>query len=217
MEQTYPFKVLPLPYDYDALEPQLGEKTLCIHHDRLYRTYVNRLNSLLVDHERFHNCTLTTLLLNPQLLPPGIRTDVMNNAGGVYNHQLYFFNMGKKTIPFPYGCLAQDLYATFGSFIDFKRVFKENALAVFGSGYAWLVADLSGKLCVVKTKNQDVVPLDRQAPLLVIDVWEHAYYLEYQNKREDYIENFFRLIDWNIVEQRYEQYLTKRRLIPSQR
>lgn len=199
MSKTYPFKLENLPYDYNALEPYIDEDTMHYHHDKHLQAYVNNLNSALENHPELHNKTLEDLLKNVNTLPTDIQTKVRNNGGGVFNHNLYFDLMTPNSPKKPVGKLAEAIDAKFGSFDKFKETFKKAALDRFGSGWAWLVADKNNELMVVSTPNQDV-PLQLEVkPLLLIDVWEHAYYLKYQNRRGDYIDNFFNVVDWEKV------------------
>lgn len=199
MSKTYPFKLENLPYDYNALEPYIDEDTMHYHHDKHLQAYVNNLNSALENHPELHNKTLEDLLKNLNTLPTEIQTKVKNNGGGVFNHNLYFDLMTPDSPKKPVGKLAEAIDAKFGSFEKFKETFKKAALDRFGSGWAWLVADKNNELMVVSTPNQDV-PLQLEVkPLLLIDVWEHAYYLKYQNRRGDYIDNFFNVVDWEKV------------------
>src|SRR5690554_4103532 len=199
MSKTYPFEKKPLPYDYDALEPYIDTETMHLHHDKHHQAYVNNLNSALENHPELHNKTLEDLLRNLNSLPNDIQTKVRNNGGGVFNHNLFFDLMTPNSPKKPVGKIAEAIDAKFGSFEKFKETFKKAAMDRFGSGWAWLVADKNNELMVVSTPNQDV-PLQLEVkPLLLIDVWEHAYYLNYQNRRADYVENFFNIIDWEKV------------------
>lgn len=201
---TYPFTLPPLPYAYNALEPIIGRRTMHFHHDKHMQAYVDNLNKALAPYPAFHNWTLEQLLTNLSDLPAEIRTAVRNNAGGVYNHLLYFDGMsGRETRPSP--LLRAAIADEFGSYKEWKSKMKEAGMGVFGSGWAWLVLDDRGRLAIVQTPNQDVPhPL---RPLLLVDVWEHAYYLQYQNLRANYLDAWFRLINWPLVEKRYLELL----------
>ncbi|MFA7434759.1 MAG: superoxide dismutase [Bacilli bacterium] len=199
MNKTYPFSLEKLPYEYDALEPYIDKETMHFHHDKHHQAYVNNLNAALENHPELHNKTLEDLLRNLNTLPNDIQTKVRNNGGGVFNHNLFFDLLTPNSPKKPVGKLAEAIDAKFGSFEKFKETFKKAAMDRFGSGWAWLVADKNNELMIVSTPNQDV-PLQLEVkPLLLIDVWEHAYYLNYQNRRADYVENFFNIIDWEKV------------------
>ena len=181
----YPFTNPPLPYAYQALEPYIDEKTMKLHHDRHLQTYVDNLNKALADYSRFHNWTLEQLLYNIASLPEEIQTAVRNNGGGVYNHLLYFTGLAPASNQMPTGALAEAIRREYGSLDAFLKKFKEAALSVFGSGYAWLVVAADGSLMITTTKNQDTpLPLGL-CPVFNLDVWEHAYYLKHYNLRAD--------------------------------
>ncbi|NLD26854.1 MAG: superoxide dismutase [Acholeplasmataceae bacterium] len=202
MNQTYPFKLLPLPYAYDALEPYIDKETMHFHHDKHHQAYVDNLNKTLEAYPELHNLTLEVLLKNIANLPEAIQTKVRNNGGGVLNHNLYFAGMtpnGKA----PVGNLAQAIEKTFGSFTAFKDAFKKASLERFGSGWVWLVSDENKNLAIISTANQDVPQNLTVKPIVEIDVWEHAYYLNYQNRRGDYIDNWFAVVDWELADKIY--------------
>ncbi len=197
---TYPFVNLPLPYGYDALEPFIDEKTMRLHHDRHLQTYIDNLNAALEKIPRLKPMPLEQLIAFSERLPKPLQTAVRNNAGGVFNHRFYFDQLANPASEKPTGLLLQAIEKTFGSFDIFKTELKNAALSVFGSGYAWLVAD--GKdLEIVTSANQDVPKACRL--LLNIDVWEHAYYLKHYNVRADYIDDLLEIINWHKVEDRY--------------
>lgn len=205
MKNTYPFELKPLPYDYNALEPYIDEQTMRVHHDKHHLAYVNNLNAALEAYPELHDKTLEDLLRNLNSLPTEIQTKVRNNAGGVYNHNLFFDLMSPNSPKKPVGKLADAINAKFGSFEKFKETFKKAAMDRFGSGWAWLVADKNNELMIVSTPNQDV-PLQLEVkPLLALDVWEHAYYLKYQNRRADYVDNFFEVINWELANKYFEE------------
>lgn len=204
MSNHYPFPLEPLPYDYDALVPVLDSRTLHFHHDKHLQTYVNNLNSLLEPYPAYHDWSLEKILKHLDQLPEKIQTPVRNNAGGVYNHQLYFNSMTRQSDAEPKGKLAADINRDFGSYEAWRAQMKDAALGVFGSGWAWLVQDKNAGLKIVKTPNQDTPLSDTVVPLLLVDVWEHAYYLQYQNLRANYVDGWFSLIDWDKVEARYQ-------------
>ena len=198
----YPFVNLPLPYDYDSLEPFIDEKTMYLHHDKHLQTYINNLNSVLEKFNYLQKLSLNQLLMNSSVIPNNQRTKVLNNAGGVYNHRFFFDMMTPSSTSKPSGNLEKAIDACFGSFEQFKDKFKSAAMSVFGSGYAWLVLD-KGTLRIITTANQNTsVPLC-VTPLLCIDVWEHAYYLKHYNLRADYIDDWFNVIDWQKAENIY--------------
>ncbi len=199
---NYPFQAEALPYDYNALEPYLSEEILHYHHDKHYVTYVNKLNELLKNYPNLQNMTLEELLIHTDELPNEAKTSILNNAGGVYNHELYFACMNSSDCELPTDKLALAMNAAFGSVDQFKAEFTAAAINQFGSGYAWLILS-NGKLEIIATPNQDVPISPTVTPLLCIDVWEHAYYLQYQNRRPDYVENWFNLINWDFVGARY--------------
>lgn len=205
--ETYPFVVRPLPYEYDALVPVLDEETLTFHHDKHYKTYVDNLNSALADYPELQKKSLKELLTGINTLPAAIKTAVRNNGGGVYNHELYFDSMKSPMGQEPSGPLAEAIDRDFGSYRQWKEQMKQAAVSKFGSGWAWLVADKDGILSIVQTANQDVPDLDEYMPILLVDIWEHAYYLQYQNRRADYVEGWFSLINWRKAGKRYEELL----------
>lgn len=204
-EETYPFVVRPLPYEYDALIPVLDAETLTFHHDKHYKTYVDNLNSALADYPELQKKSLTELLADIDSLPGAVRTAIRNNGGGVYNHELYFDSMKSPVGQEPAGALAEAINRDFGSYKQWKEKMKQAAVSRFGSGWAWLVTDKNGNLSIVQTANQDVPDLDELLPVLLVDVWEHAYYLQYQNRRADYVEGWFGLINWRKAGMRYEE------------
>lgn len=204
-EETYPFIARPLPYEYDALIPVLDQETLSFHHDKHYKTYVDNLNKALADYPELQGMSLRELLININSLPAEIRTAVRNNGGGVYNHELYFDSMKSPMGQEPSGILAEAIDRDFGSYKQWKEQMKQAAVGKFGSGWAWLVTDKKGNLSIVQTANQDVPDLEELIPLFLVDVWEHAYYLQYQNRRADYVEGWFDLINWRKADKRYEE------------
>lgn len=209
MNERYPFVNPPLPYAYDALEPYIDTQTMQVHHDRHLQTYVNNLNSALKDYPRLHTWTLTQLLCNAAMLPAAIRQAVINNGGGVYNHIFYFNGMSDGETPLQEGLLYNKIVKDFGSVESFYDAFKKSALSVFGSGYAWLVADQNGKLKIVGSANQDTPIVKNLCPVAVIDVWEHAYYLKHYNARAAYVDDWFHVVDWNRAEQLYRNCIGK--------
>ncbi len=199
MNNHYPFELIPLPYDYQALEPYIDTQTMMVHHDGHLKTYVDNLNKALRDYPKYHFWSLEKLLINVDRLPGKIRTAVKNNGGGVYNHDFYFYIMG-NTNNEPSQKMLRLIENSFGSYNQFFTKFKEAALSVFGSGWAILAADPNGGMRIVTIANQDTLLRTRLFPILSIDVWEHAYYLKHQNRRADYIDDWFHVIDWRAVE-----------------
>lgn len=193
-----------LSYNYNALEPYIDELTMTIHHTKHHQAYVDNLNVALDKHPELYNLTLEELMLKLDTLPTDIQTAVKNNGGGHYNHSLFWtmlkVNNGEK----PSGELLADIESSFGSFDNFKNLFASAAKTRFGSGWAWLIVNKHGHLEVVSTANQDPV-LSLGAPILGLDVWEHAYYLKYQNRRPDYINAFFNVVNWETVNDLYKK------------
>ena len=201
---NYPFELQPLTYDYAALEPHFDTATMELHHSKHLQTYVTNLNNALKNHPELHQWPLEKLIGNLSELPEEIRQVVRNNAGGIYNHNL-FFNILKSEVAEPTsGALYDAIIAGFESINVLKFELKNAALSVFGSGWAWLVADNNGKLSIVKTPNQDVPDLSLYTPVINLDVWEHAYYLKNQNRRAEYIDSFFNVINWQTAAANYE-------------
>lgn len=196
------FELPQLPYSYDALEPFVDKMTMEIHHSRHHQAYVNNFNAAL-EGTAGEGKTFEEIFGMVSTLPMPVR----NNGGGVYNHNLFWSIMGPNAGGQPTGELAAAIDAAFGSFEEFKKKFSTAAATRFGSGWAWLIA-VDGKLEVISTPNQDNPLMDiaekKGYPLLTLDVWEHAYYLKYQNKRPDYIENWWNVVNWNEVAKRFE-------------
>jgi len=187
-----------LPYAYDALEPYIDAKTMELHYTKHHQTYVTKLNEALDKHPEIADKPLGELLAGLDQVPDDIRTAVRNHAGGHFNHSFFWTIMGPKAGGEPTGKIAEQIAGTFGDFTTFKDEFTKAATGVFGSGWAWLVLD-NGKLIITTTPNQDSPIMKKQTPILGLDVWEHAYYLKYQNKRPDYIEAWWSVVDWNMV------------------
>lgn len=206
-EETYPFVMRPLPYEYYALAPILSAETLMYHHDKHYKTYVDNLNQVLADYPLLQKKSLRELLSGIEDLPDAIQIPVKNNGGGAYNHALYFDCMQHPAHQDPRGDLLEAIIRDYGSLKDFKDRLKQAAVSRFGSGYAWVVADREGKLKIMTTANQNPPDLKYLEPILVIDVWEHAYYLKYQNRRAEYVDGWMELINWGKVMQRYQDWL----------
>ncbi len=193
-----------LPYSFDALEPHIDALTMEIHHDRHHGTYVNNLNNALEGHPELQEKTVEELISDLNSVPEDIRTAVRNNGGGHANHSMFWEIMSPDGGGTPSGALSDEINKTFGSFDQFKEEFAKAAAGRFGSGWAWLVLD-NGKLSIMSTANQDNPLMEGKKPVFGLDVWEHAYYLKYQNKRPDYISAFWNVVNWDEVNKRYEQ------------
>ncbi|TLX46759.1 superoxide dismutase [Mn] [Pseudoalteromonas phenolica] len=197
-----PFTLPKLNYQYDALEPHIDTKTMEIHHTLHHQTYVNKANEALSGTE-FADRSDEWLLRNIQTLPSSLQGAVRDHVGGHHNHSLFWEVMSENGGQLHEGKLADDINRTFGNFDTFKELFIKAALTRFGSGWAWLVVNEQGELQVTSSLNQDSPLMDNQVPILGLDVWEHAYYLKYQNRRPEYINAFFNVINWADVERRY--------------
>jgi Fe-Mn family superoxide dismutase len=194
-----PYEVPPLPYDYDALEPHIDEATMRVHHDKHHQAYVTNVNNALEGTE-LAGSPIEEVLRNLDNVPEDKRTAVRNNGGGHYNHSLFWEWLSPDGGGEPDGALREAIDSAFGSFDDFKAKFKAAGVGQFGSGWAWLVREDSG-LAVVSTPNQDNPISQGKTPLLGVDVWEHAYYLQYQNRRPDYIDAWWNVVNWPKVAQ----------------
>lgn len=194
----------PLPYAYDALEPHIDEQTMRIHHDKHHQTYITNLNAALEGHSGLEGKSAEELVSDLDSVPEAIRTAVRNNGGGHANHTFFWEIMGPDGGGAPSGALGDAIDSTFGSFDDFKGQVAAAAAARFGSGWAWLTVDSSGALQVESTANQDSPLSEGRTPLLGVDVWEHAYYLKYQNLRPKYVEAWWNTVNWSAVASRYE-------------
>jgi Fe-Mn family superoxide dismutase len=198
------FELPPLPYDYAALEPHIDEETMRIHHDKHHATYVTNLNNAVAGTE-FENMEIGELIANLDRVPEAKRTAVRNNGGGHFNHTLFWEIMGPNGGGQPTGALAEAINSTFGSFDALKEEVNKAGAGRFGSGWAWLVVGSGGALSVTSTPNQDSPVMDGSGtPILGVDVWEHAYYLKYQNKRPDYLSAWWNTVNWDAVNSRYE-------------
>jgi Fe-Mn family superoxide dismutase len=192
-----------LPYDYAALEPYIDAQTMQIHHGKHHQAYVNNLNAALDKHPEWHQKSLEELLRGINSVPEDIRTAVRNNAGGHHNHSLFWMIMAPKGGGEPSGKLADAIGKAFGGFAKFKETFSNAGATRFGSGWAWL-ATSGGRIEVYSTANQDSPLMEGKIPLLGLDVWEHAYYLKYQNRRPDYIAAWWNVVSWPEVAKRFE-------------
>ena len=192
----------PLSYAYDALEPFIDTQTMQIHHDKHHAAYVTNLNAALEKHPELAGKSLEALLTDLNAIPEDIRTAVRNHGGGTWNHDLFWQVMAPRAGGEPQGGLAKAIEVGFGNFSNFKAEFEKASMGRFGSGWAWLVKKGSG-LAVVSTTNQDNPISDGMIPLLTLDVWEHAYYLKYQNRRAEYVGNWWNVVKWTEVSRRY--------------
>jgi Fe-Mn family superoxide dismutase len=192
-----------LPYDYDALEPQIDEKTMRVHHDKHHKGYTDKVNKALEGSD-FTDMPIDELLGRIDDVPEDIRQNVINNGGGYANHKLFWTILSPSGGGEPTGALADAINDEFGSFDDFKQKFKSTATGQFGSGWGWLCVKDDGSLTLISTANQDSPYMQDLTPILGLDVWEHAYYLKYQNKRGDYADAFWNLVNWDQVNQYYE-------------
>jgi superoxide dismutase, Fe-Mn family len=195
-----------LSYDYDALEPVIDEETMHLHHEKHHNTYVTNLNGVLEKHPEADPGNVEELLADIGSVPDDIRTAVRNNGGGHSNHTMFWQIMGPDGGGEPAGALADAIDSAFGSFEDFKERFALAAApgALFGSGWAWLLVSPDGTLAIETTSNQDSPLMEGKTPVLGLDVWEHAYYLKYQNRRPEYIENWWNVVAWDEVARRFE-------------
>jgi len=197
------FTLPPLPYDYSALEPHIDTQTMQIHHDKHHAAYVTNANTALESYADLQSRSAEELLKNINDVPEAIRTAVRNNVGGHVNHTMFWEIMGPNGGGEPTGALADAIAKSFGSFADLKAKINDAGVKRFGSGWSWLVLDKSGNLAVVSTANQDSPLMDGQTPILGVDVWEHAYYLKYQNLRAKYLEAWWNTVNWSEVAKRF--------------
>ena len=193
----------PLPYPYDALEPHMDARTMEIHHDKHHATYVKKLNETIAGHPDLQAKSVEDLLCNLNSVPESIRTGVKNHGGGTLNHTMFWNNMGPNGGGTPDGALADAINSTFGSFGEFRSKFDATAVGRFGSGWAWLCVDTGGKLVITDSVNQDSPLSVGLKPILCLDVWEHAYYLKYQNRRPEYVAAFWNVVNWADVARRF--------------
>lgn len=202
------FELAPLPYPKEALEPHIDALTMEIHHGRHHKAYVDNLNKAIAGNVALESKSVEAIIKDLSLVPDNIKGPVRNNGGGHWNHTFFWNILGPNAGGAPTGKLADDIKATFGSFDDFKAKFEAAGLGRFGSGWAWLVSN-NGKLEIVSTANQDNPLMGKSVagcegkPLLGVDVWEHAYYLKYQNKRADYLKAFWNVVNWSAVAKHY--------------
>lgn len=198
-----PHQLPPLPYDYAALEPHIDEQTMRIHHDKHHAAYVNNLNAALEGHDDLLALPIESLLADLSRVPEAKRAAVRNNGGGHANHTLFWEVMTPGGAASPEGALATAIDAAFGSVDSLKEQFTKAGMTRFGSGWAWLSADVDGQLLVGSTPNQDTPVMEGLTPILGCDVWEHAYYLHYQNRRPDYLAAWWSVVNWTEVARRF--------------
>ncbi len=198
------FEVPPLPYAYDALEPSIDKETMTLHHDKHHAAYVNNLNAALEKHAALASKSAEDLLRDLNAVPEDIRTAVRNNGGGHVNHSMFWTIMGPQRGGEPSGALGDAIKSTFGDFEAFKKLFNDTGVKQFGSGWVWLVRGRDGKLAVISTANQDNPMSSGAAPIMGNDVWEHAYYLKYQNRRADYLAAWWNVVDWDAIARRFQ-------------
>lgn len=202
-EQQAPYYLPELPYAVNGLEPYIDKETISVHHFVLHKKYVYNLNEVMAKYPAYQYYSLVELIKNVNNLPAEIRTPVFRNAGGVLNHNYYFDMMNPAPNALPSGNLSKAIEKKFGSFDNFKKDFTAAAMAVFGSGWTWLVTDLQGSLYIINTENQVTPYSYDRIPIIPIDIWEHAYFLQYQAARNDYIEAWFHVADWTKAEVMY--------------
>ena len=198
------FEVPALPYEYNALEPYIDEQTMHLHHDKHHQAYVTNLNNAIQGQGQLESMSIEDLIRNISSVPESIRTAVRNNGGGHINHSMFWAIMKPNGGGEPTGDLASAISSTFGSFDQFKAAFNDAGAKRFGSGWAWLVMDNSGKLSVISTANQDSPFIDGLYPVMGNDVWEHAYYLKYQNRRPEYLAAWWNVVNWDEVARRFQ-------------
>lgn len=188
-----------LPYAYDALEPHIDARTMEIHHTKHHQAYVNNMNAALEKHPELQKQSIVSLIAAIDIVPEDIRTTLRNNGGGYLNHNLFFSTIGPQGGGEPAGKLAESIDANFGGFDAFKKEFTAAAMSVFGSGWAWLTRTPDQTLLIETTPNQDSPLMTGHTPLVGLDVWEHAYYLKYRNRRVEYVENWWNVVNWHNV------------------
>ena len=196
------FTLPPLPYDYSVLEPHIDTQTMQIHHDKHHAAYVNNLNAAIEGQSSLQSATIEEILTNIKEVPEAIRQAVINNGGGHANHTMFWEIMGPGKGGAPSGALADAINSSFGDFETFKKQVNDAGVKRFGSGWAWVI-DAGGKLVIESSANQDSPLMEGKKPLLGIDVWEHAYYLKYQNRRPEFIAAFWNVLDWRKAEERF--------------
>jgi superoxide dismutase, Fe-Mn family len=194
----------PLPYGYDALEPTIDQETMTLHHDKHHAAYVNNLNTALEKYPDLQGKSVEELIKDLNSVPEDIRAAVRNNCGGHVNHTMFWEIMGPNGGGEPTGAIADAIKESFGSFEDFKKQFNDAGAKRFGSGWVWLVRGSDGKLQITSTANQDNPMMEGQYPIMGNDVWEHAYYLTYRNRRPEYLESWWKVVNWDAINQRFQ-------------
>jgi Fe-Mn family superoxide dismutase len=205
------FTLPPLPYAYNALEPYIDAETMQFHHDKHHAAYVKNLNAAVDKYPELKTLTAEELLRQINTVPQDVRQTVINNGGGHVNHTMFWEIMGPNSGGEPTGAIAASIRQTFGSFDAFKTAFNEAGTKRFGSGWAWLVMNRNGQLEVTSTANQDSPLMQGLYPIMGNDVWEHAYYLKYRNKRDEYLNNWWNVVNWEVINRRYQQAMTQER------
>jgi Fe-Mn family superoxide dismutase len=199
------FKLPSMPYSFDALEPYIDKETMEIHYYRHHQKYIDELNQALNKHPELKNKSIEEILSNLDIIPKDIKTTIINNGGGTYNHNLFWPMMTPKSTKEPIGKIKDEINKVFKSFQNFQNEFNQAAKSRFGSGWAWLVINQAGNLEIVSTPNQNNPISDKNYVVLGLDVWEHAYYLKYQWKRIDYIEAWWNVVNWEYVDERFQK------------
>ena len=199
------YTLITLPYAFNALEPYIDSLTMEIHYTKHYAGYINNLNLALVDYPELQKKSVLDLLINLNNIDEKVRTVIRNNAGGAYNHELFWQMMTPNSIKKPIGNIAKEIDKYFGSFTSFKETFNNAAKSRFGSGWAWLCLNEKNDLIIISTSNQDSPLTNNLKPILGLDVWEHAYYLKYQNRRVEYIDSWWNIVNWDFVEELFNK------------
>lgn len=199
------FEMLPLPYAFDALEPYIDAQTVDLHYSKHHATYLKNLNDALTKHSELQNLSIEQIMSDLNRVPEDILTTVRNNGGGYYNHNIYWAIMGPNQGGEPIGRLGEAIRSTFGGLSSFQEQLEKAGLGRFGSGWAWLSKRQDGSIVIHSTPNQDTPLAEGMTPIIGVDVWEHAYYLKYQNRRAEYLKNWWNLVNWEEAERRYQQ------------
>lgn len=198
------FELKPLPYAYDALEPYIDATTMQLHHDKHHATYVNNLNAAIEKYSDLQSMSVEDLVTHLDRVPEDVRTTVRNNAGGHVNHTMFWEIMGANGSGTPTGAISEAINNSFGSFDAFKQQFNDAGTKRFGSGWVWLVRSQQGDLQILSTPNQDSPLIDGHTPIMGNDVWEHAYYLKYQNRRPEYLNAWWNVLNWEEINRRFD-------------
>jgi superoxide dismutase, Fe-Mn family len=202
------FVVPPLPYAYEALEPYISKETMTFHHDKHHGAFVKKLNTVVDEYPELKGQSAEELLANLNNLPEDIQETVRNNAAGHINHTMYWTIMAANAGGEPTGAIAEEIEKSFGSFAEFQTLFNETGMNQFGSGWVWLALDENKELQLLSTPNQDTPLMEKMYPIMGNDVWEHSYYLSYRNKRDEYLEQWWNVVNWDVVNQRLEKALS---------